>query len=96
MELNDQEIRDSWKWFFGAGLLAIGLCFFLYSVDELRSNSNAEKELAETLRTIRVAQFTIEGDQAIDERLTGLYAAPLHPEASDDDMAHTESEVHHN
>lgn len=59
MELDAQEVRFGWTWFFCVGIIAVGFSFFLFSMDELLSNSDREQRLGQTLRELRTAQFTV-------------------------------------
>lgn len=74
MDVRESELKDGWRWFMGAGLFALLLCFFLYKADRLLSTSDREQRLGETLRELRTAQFEIAGDrvngpQGVDSRL---------------------------
>lgn len=56
MELDAEEQRRGFTWFFGAGTVAICFALFLIYVDMRLSTSDREEKLGSTLRELRTAQ----------------------------------------
>ena len=68
MELNPEEVRSGTRWFFGAGITAVLLCFALYGADNMLTYSTREKDLGSRLKELRSAQFGLHSSVS-DERL---------------------------
>jgi len=68
MDLIEQEQKSGVRWFFGAGFVAVCLCYFLYYVDNSLTFSDREDRLAETLYDLRSAQTGLPSG-AVDSRL---------------------------
>jgi hypothetical protein len=68
MHATPTEIRNGYRWLFGAGLVAIGIASFLYLSDELLTHSHRERELGRALYELRTAQSGV-GTGESDERI---------------------------
>lgn len=80
MKLNEHEMKDGMRWFYGAGAVAILLVIFLRFVDDRLTHSPRERVLGETLSELRSAQFSLPA-RATDDRATWQYGVRTAAEA---------------
>lgn len=72
-QIEQVEAKSAFRWLFGAGTVAVLLVIALYLVDNRLTNSPRERDLGNTLRTLRGAQASLPG-RVNDERQTMPFA----------------------
>lgn len=80
-----QIARDATRWFYIAGIIALGFAYALFRVDEGLTHSTRERDLANTLKELRTAQRSIPTGET-DTRLSSV----LPPVAADETAADRE------